>query len=416
MSNIGTLENDIAEMFDKEKEADRKVAALEAELKGITEKKNYSLAQLEKVKADMQTALAAMQERERKLEELRKWWWVPFYNLYLGIRTLVDDDIGNFNSLRNTLRDKSIEMSKHQGDWQAANAMRVALLNDQRINRETSAGLVKMRSEAEADLVNLKKNAVFLTEAGIFWSRVTHLTKIKVMQPIDLAAQIGVLDTMLKMEEQDAPLFHSLQAKPFTDLYNSLAAFADTIDQGNNFVMGDNKNYCGGPPRSNVNVSSACQIDATRYYKIVNPVTCSFQYLNPPGCPPRPRETPVTEQTVAAGQARGTWSRAEGQNWVGRARCETGSIYYGTLNDQNSCERKCMSDSNCVTWTFNRANGMIGGTTGECWGGTKFLNPLKQDWGGFQSGGMTPPAFSANAPVRCGQVKRFSGHRLRLRK
>jgi len=388
VSNIGKLEDEIAKIFEKEKEAERRIASLQAELKGITERKNYSAAQIEQVKRDVELALAAMKEREAKLEELRKWWWVPFYNLYLGIRTLVDDDIGNYNSLRNTLQDKATEMAKHQGDWQAASQMMSALTREHQEIQRTHAGLLKMRNEAEADLGNLKKSAIFLTDAGIFWGRVTNLLKIRVTRPVDLLSHMTALD-MLMSKKNEAPLFHNLQAKPFNDLYDSLAAFADTIDQGNNFLMAEGSDYCGGPPRSNTTtVSSACKIEATKFYEIVNPVTCAFQYKNPPGCPPRPRVTQETEQAVAAGRARGSWVRADGTNWVGRARCEPESIYYGKVNDQDQCERKCLSDGTCVAWTYNRNNGMISGTTGECWGGTRALTPNKTSWGGFQSGGI----------------------------
>jgi hypothetical protein len=392
VENIGALDTRIAEIYQQELEVKVKIGDLDAQLENILTKKTLTETEITRLRNSVQITEQKIQERDRKLEELRKWWWVPGYGLYLSIRTLVDDDIGNYNSLKNTLDDASIRMSRHQQELQAANTVREALRRESEFMRKTHLGLQEMRSRAEAELGNLKKSAVFLTDAGIFWKRVIRLLRIDVSQSVELAKEIMNLESLMT-RENSAPQFDDLQKRPIVELYESLVSFADTIDQGNNFLMAEGTDFSGGPPRpaSGPNVSSGCNIEQfTAYYEIVDPKTCTFRYLSPPGCPPRPRPIVRTEQAVAAGKARGTWERASDQNWIGRSRCDVAnSIYYGKESNQEDCERKCMSDGACVTWTFNQRNAYMGGDTrGECWGGTRALSPLKQSWGGFQSGGI----------------------------
>jgi hypothetical protein len=394
VGHIKVLENRVAEIYQEELQVKGRIDDLDAQLVKITEQKKLTEDEITKLKASVQITEQKMQERERKLEELRKWWWVPGYGLYLGIRTLVDDDIGNYNSLKNTLDDASIKMSRHQQEFQAAHAMKEALGKERETMRKTHAGLQEMRVGAEAELGNLKKSAVFLTDAGIFWQRVSRLLKIDVSQSVTLALEIQNLESDMT-KENTAPRFDDLKQRPVMELYDSLAAFADTIDQGKNFLEAPVTDYCGGEPRKvdGPNISSACNNEQfTRYYEITDPKTCAFRYLNAPGCPPRPRPVVVTEQAVAAAKARGTWIRAGEQNWIGRQRCDfANSIYYGKVNNQDECERKCMSDGTCVAWTFNSNNGYMGmDSIHECWGGTRALPPLREKWDGFQSGGIAP--------------------------
>ena len=45
----------------------------------------------------------AMRHHRERLAELERWWWVPGYGTYLGIRELVDHDANRFESLRQDL-------------------------------------------------------------------------------------------------------------------------------------------------------------------------------------------------------------------------------------------------------------------------------------------------------------------------
>jgi len=141
----------------------------------------------------------------------------------------------------------------------------------------------------------------------------------------------------------------------------------------------------------NATVSARCNISQfTKYYQIVDPKTCAFQYLNPPRCPPKPKVVNVSADALAAGRARGTWTKTAKQNWIGRQRCESAAAtYYGKVSNAEECESRCIGDPECTIWTYNSHNGYMGNDSiRECWGGLNSLDASKTSWEGFTSGGI----------------------------
>jgi hypothetical protein len=175
-------------------------------------------------------------------------------------------------------------------------------------------------------------------------------------------------------------------------LREALIEFASSLDNKTNFLLDDATDYCGGPARiaGATKISQECNIERfTAYYEIVDPVKCSFRYLNSPGCPPPSQTVSVSAQTIAQAKARGNWVRETDQNWVGRSRCaSSGAIYYGKTGSPDACEQSCMSDSTCVFWTYNVRNGYMPRSIQECWGARAVLSPNTGKWGGFISGGL----------------------------
>jgi hypothetical protein len=168
----------------------------------------------------------------------------------------------------------------------------------------------------------------------------------------------------------------------------ALIDFAGSIDKNTNFLLKGSSDYCGAPPSSVPFAPTRCNIAAiTQYYEIIDPGTCTFRYLNPPGCPGNPR-------VVQPNAANATGNRAKcimvaDQNWVGTARCQSvAAIYYGKQASASACESMCKSDRECSYWTFNSNNGYMPNSIHECWGGTAGLSPTRQKWEGFQSGGF----------------------------
>jgi hypothetical protein len=82
------------------------------------------------------------------------------------------------------------------------------------------------------------------------------------------------------------------------------------------------------------------------------------------------------------------WTEQVDSNWVGRARCDPNTRYYGKVGSATECKNKCLLDLQCKTWTYNNNNGYMGiDTINECWGMTENGTPNKDRWGGFISGG-----------------------------
>ncbi len=390
---VQDLDNRVVDLENQEREFKAKIDKLNASVAGLQENTRLTQAQINSLNQSLDETQAQLAERRRKLAELEKWWWVPFYNTYLGIRTLVDNDIGNYNSLTNTFRDAHIQLAQTQRELQSANALKAGLNKEIGDLSRTQAGLKELTENARTDLGYMKETALFLSEATAFWGRLDFLLTQNVTGSVTAATDIANLRATLT-KENSPPLFNNQRERPLVELYESLIAFADTLDQGNNFLLAEGSQFCGGPPRSRTgpNVSSKCNIETiTSYYEIVDPKTCTFRYLNPPGCPPRPRITSVTDQALSAARSRGIWSRAPGQNWIGRARCSSPQVkYFGKVESADACERSCMASENCASWTFNNNNAYMGNESmHECWGALPGFTPNKSNWSGFTSGGIS---------------------------
>ena len=98
----------------------------------------------------------------------------------------------------------------------------------------------------------------------------------------------------------------------------------------------------------------------------------------------------VSADALAAGRARGTWTKTAKQNWIGRQRCESAAAtYYGKVSNAEECESRCIGDPECTIWTYNSHNGYMGNDSiRECWGGLNSLDASKTSWEGFTSGGI----------------------------
>jgi hypothetical protein len=387
MTRVVELEQRTSDLYQEEEKVEKAMGDLDAEIAGLSGKVQVAGQEVQRLNASLIDISARMQERERKLKELTQWWWVPGYGQYLAVRTLADKDIEAYKSEVNSLTDQNRVMQDQQQAVAVAEEARRKLAIDREASRKTVEGLRQMRTELEADLGRLKASSTVLTEASVLWGKATNLLTQTGQD------QLGNLETMeqLLQESGNVPDFTDAARDYAGDLQSSLLLFARSVDNGSNF-LGGGYALCGGPPRdpNAPKVSKPCSMveQITQYYEIVDPVTCSFRYTNPPGCPPFPTELEVSDAAVTTARASGAWTRAAGENWVGRNRCRaTAAIYYGQVDGADTCEATCMTDPSCKFWTYNERNGMMPNSRFECWGGRGEATPQRSSWGGFTSGG-----------------------------
>jgi flagellar biosynthesis chaperone FliJ len=388
MDRITDLERRTTELFQQQEQIFAQITALDVEIASAAASANVANAQIAELNTKIQSTVADLEQREQKLKELQSWWWVPGYGQYLGTRTLIDGDVASYESLAGTLRDAGQRLGDSQAAAAAANALRANLQSSRNATLPALNDLKRMRVDAEGELGELKHSAVVLTDASVLWAKARSLLTITA------ADQLDSLESIQQLLERpsNAPEFDDPSREYAGDLQATLVRFAQSVDNGSNFLL-QSASFCGGPPlSSNVGrVSQPCdQIkQITRYYEIVDPVTCSFRYANPPGCPPFPRDATIDTGRVAAARASGGWTRAPGQNWIAANRCRaTAAIYYGKLDGDAACEQACMSDPECRFWTYNERNAVMPNSRGECWGGRGSAAAQRTDWGGFASGGQ----------------------------
>ena len=123
-------------------------------------------------------------------------------------------------------------------------------------------------------------------------------------------------------------------------------------------------------------------------FTITDVNSCAFQYVSPPGCPPKPKALPTSGTMPGAAYS---WKQSTDTNFVGNNRCGKGMNYYGTMTTPAQCQTACQTDTNCDFWTYNNNNGYMGtNTIGECWGHDATVDPTgvpnTSSWTGFTSG------------------------------
>jgi hypothetical protein len=381
-TSMTTVEDEVAAIADAEANAVRTIQELEAKIQGVRVKKNHSQTEFDKMSREVDKTLQAIGDDTVRVRGLDRFWQA----------FAVNDLIARINSLRITLAEQIAVRGSHLRDWQAADQELYALAQEQKTIQSTQKGLIRTRAQSEHGVSELRHTIVFLAQAESFWSQFADVLARTVERRIELIAKI---DRALKANHDGPPLSYNWEAKPYTDLYTSLAAFGDSIDLNSNFLLGDGKDYCGGPARVGgpLNLSATCRSTdpfgnitthpagfiGNGQYR--DPSTCVVDYRNFPGCPPRPKETVDSEAAVDAGRARGTWSRRRGHEPFSLSRCEDSSIYYGKVASTDACERKCMSDSACDAWAYKTSDWLIPNSRQDCWGGSDPRAPIVQ--GGY---------------------------------
>jgi flagellar biosynthesis chaperone FliJ len=390
-SRVQDLDRRIGEIRTEQERVNTEIARLEETLAATSERQRLSAEHIAELNQRIAAANAALAEKARRLDELQKWWWVPGYGLYLGIRTLADHDIEEVRSLSNTLNDERVRVNQAGTSLQDDSRLKAQLVEQIRTDTVASGQLVAMHKQATAHMQELRAMALFLTEAEAFWLKASSVLGVTAR---GAAGDLQLLTSLLGKELTLTEFDEEFQPGK-TTMRDALLGFAAAVDDGSSFLLESSTDYCGGPPRAAAapTVSQRCNIDSiTRYYEIIDPVTCSFRYANPPGCPPAARTVDIGTAAIDAGRQRGSWTRADDQNWVGRPSTSPclieGAVFYGKLAGPDQCEAVCQADAGCTAWTYNVRNGFMPGSTSQCWGVAQDFSLNKSAWTGFVSGGL----------------------------
>jgi len=205
MLRIGELETKTSDLYQQQLELNDKIKDLDAQLAGAAKRRDLAAAEIERLRANMAASEQSMREREAKLSELAKWWWVPGYGAYLGIRTLVDNDIGQYQSAVSALSDQQKQLQQHAASLDRAQALRAQLDPQKQQGEALHRQLDGIRSSAQNELRELKGTAVFLTDADVFWGKAETLVQV------DANGFIGTMQILQDVLERD------VQAPSFTD-------------------------------------------------------------------------------------------------------------------------------------------------------------------------------------------------------
>jgi hypothetical protein len=243
IQNVADLERKTSDLFQQQDITGKQLADLNARIAADEARARVANDEMRALSAKMESAAAALREHERKLEELKQWWWVPGYGTYLGIRTLVDQDIENYKALANSLNDTDRRLRETQFALHTANDARRQLKMARENAQATMRDLQTLHDTAQAQLGALKRSVVVLNDAYVFWKKAENLLTITVA---DQLRSLEEIDHLLK-GAGNTPDFDDPRHQYSADFRETLVQFAESVDSGSNFLAG-NGAYCGGPP------------------------------------------------------------------------------------------------------------------------------------------------------------------------
>ncbi len=380
---VGELDRKIGEISKTEQDATSDIQEAEKDLKVAVVNGDVAGQEITEIERTMMALIASLDARQAKLEELQKYSWVPGYNAYLSIRTLADRDVQEIRNISRTLLAQQALKNASAERLRTVQAAWVNLSTERsRLIAERSAAAA-MRDNLDQRMEAVRQATAFLSDAKQFWADVATFVGYQVNGAVGSAEDMAtvLLDEMGKPAPEALILEMGGQ---HANLRNQLIQLAGQL--------GGNAGYAAlaaadCAPRPGAAAIKACDITPTfPFYQITNFETCSFRYVNPPGCPPAVSDhspvalTPQQESDVNS-------RMAKDQNWVALARCTSpAAIYLGRVDTEYECVAACLGAADCRFWTFNYGNRMMPGSVSECWGGTKNLAPETNNWTGFISG------------------------------
>lgn len=235
-SRVTELIDRINVLYVNQKGLEATLGQLRADLAEAVLDDQLTSAELAKIQATIAENQRDLAERQRKLQELRDWWWVPGYGLYLAIRTAVDNDEARARSL-------VVDLDKLQGEL-SRNAAHVNGLRQLNARLETEAetaqwsgdSLNQMRDDLHGKLGTRKGAVVFFVEARSFWDQVRR---------IDLDSVGSTLSFIQELQRDlDSEVSVSLLGEEKQTLMEELDSFAAAIDTNKKFLFGEGFDLC----------------------------------------------------------------------------------------------------------------------------------------------------------------------------
>ncbi|MBY6004945.1 hypothetical protein KUV62_13575 [Salipiger bermudensis] len=374
-----------------------------------------------RVAIDMQRRSLA--EHRRKVEELRTWFWVPGYGLFLGIRELVDRDSRKIDDLGRDLAHETRVL--HDADHRARLERDLATHFTATISRdEVHVKLVERTSSVVQDrIAALRILSDTLHDAQGHWAQVEALAKIDGYAE-ETRFRREIERAVRRLEAPVAsPELLGLKPEATVSFVQVLATLEARLEDGG-LMRRLRASDCAGDAAEVPEQPEACPLPRFAYFDMSSDAPCSYTYRNPPGCPPAPHDPRQAMRsafadsiihgaipgTAIAGNLTGddiydgpvtvvpqnyaqqftqVTEHVAGHNFVGAARClSPEALYFGKQESHVACSNMC-DGAECLYWSFYADDSELPGSAGECWGGTARLAPDIESagWRGVISGG-----------------------------
>lgn len=179
-----SYEADLGLLKQQQQDLDRQIGDIDARLAQANESVYLTERDIQQLAMQMDDLQRRLHERRQKLEELKRWAWVPGYGAYLAIRTLVDGDIQEERNLMERLGDKHRELIHNHEKAGSANELRQSLDAVRQQMLRSNLGLSQANREISDMVASVRALVEFLGNADAFWLSVQQLGVLRTAEDL----------------------------------------------------------------------------------------------------------------------------------------------------------------------------------------------------------------------------------------
>jgi hypothetical protein len=248
LAQVGQTTLELGRIEEVEKQLGGQLNTLEVDLVRASKDQSTKEEAFRKVQADIENTRRSLESRR---SDLRDYDWVKY--ICPPCKLIADAITNDENTIRRLEADMrmlqaqggSLNLSKEmvEKDIRDITALRASL-------RATMDRIVQLRERTHNELGEMKGTTAFLTQANIFWRGVGQILTIRAGPELQKAAK----ESQRSLGETTGSVSF---ARPGTrpqvaanSLRETLARFAKATDDGSNFLLNSDTNYCTVVPRS----------------------------------------------------------------------------------------------------------------------------------------------------------------------
>jgi hypothetical protein len=227
--SLERLERVRGEVIGAQEQLQRELRVANERLSNARSSEQSAQAQLKSLRVDMANVQSAMRQHAERLRELERWWWVPGYGAYLGIRELVDHDAQRVASLQRDLHATGAAARQEAQRAEAARVMARQLNGSISRGSAQAALLDKLQRELLSRIAALRSLDDFLRDAAGVLEEVDSLIDIQISGATGRVA--SDLRRLLKRADDHTTAAQALRAKNVVSLSQALELLADKAEQ-----------------------------------------------------------------------------------------------------------------------------------------------------------------------------------------
>jgi hypothetical protein len=243
VQNQGELEKRVNDLYNQREQESQKMMEFQAKLAEASKGAQLSADEYGRLQGQLNATRESIRQTQEKLEELKKWWWVPGYGQYLAIRTLADHDIENEGRLIRYLSEQQNQLQQSRADLEASRQLMRSIHDQRRQTESLMQDLGRIERENQRQLVQFKRSSVFLTDVAVFWGKASNSLDVN---GNDFITTIGILQK--ELAETGGFQFPGEGLQSGANFREALLNFANSIDNKTSFLLNPATSYCGGPP------------------------------------------------------------------------------------------------------------------------------------------------------------------------